>query len=713
MATKAKKVDVKSAAKWNKAIKASQPKEFEERGDKIVKRYRDDRASANKGESKYNILWSNIRTLMPAVYGKKPNAEAARRHKDTDPVARTAAEILERCLQYEIDFYDDYDSAIKNALLDRLLPGRGVAWVRYEQDDTLLSDDVEAGDKAEDDHTEDITPTPSTGKQCTPVDYVFWKDYRHNEARTYEELTWQAKRVYMGRDEGVKRFGKMFNKVELTHVPKGLEKSTEAEKNQARKAKVWEIWNKPTKTVIWIAEDFEEILDEKADPLELDNFWPCPKPLFATLTTDSLVPVADFIMYQDQAKELDTLTARIKNLAEACKLVGVYDSTQKAVGRMLDEGVENTMIPVATWAAFGEKGGLAGAMDFLPLDMIIKTLHELYTARDQCKQVIYEVTGLSDIIRGASVASETATAQQIKSQYASLRLKDMQNDVARFASDLLRIKAQIMTNLYSPETLLEMSGIEQTSDGEDPEQVQAAVKLLKTDSMRSYRIEVASDSLIEIDEQGERDSRLQFLEASTAFLEKAAQMPPVLAPLMGELLMFGVKGFKSARTIEGAFDEAMKNLSEPQQPQQDPKMLEQQQQMQQQLQKQGQELQKLTQDNQKLTQTTQQDALQMQQLKADKVISEKSNNLDKAATELDNKIQELQRKATEANIPVEVTEGGDIQELNDMGQVIQAITAMVQKVGSLEQEISKPVHKKTTMTSPRGKVYQVETVEQR
>jgi hypothetical protein len=569
MAQDKEKTVANSAADWTTALKLSKKaqEKFEERGDKIVKRYRDDRGMEN-GEVRYNILWSNIRTLLPAVYGKKPKAQAERRHKDKDPVARAAAEILERCLQYEIDHYSDYDSGIKNAILDRLLCGRGAVWVRFESDETQITDDVEI----EDDQVGETGTYEE--KECSPTDYVFWKDFRHSPARTWEEVTWVARRVYMAIDEGVERFGETFKTVELTHVPIGIDKDDKSQEH-LKKGIVWEIWDKATKKAYWVAEGHPTILDEKDDPLELDEFFPCPKPLFATLTTDDLIPVADYIMYQDQAKELDQITDRIGQLVDACKVVGVYDASSTTLSNML-EGSNNRMIAVSTWAMFAEKGGIKGAVDFFPLDLVTSTLQALYVAREQVKQTIYEVTGLSDIIRGASIASETATAQNIKSQYASLRLKEMQNDVARFASDLLRIKAQIICSLYSDNTIIAMSGIANTLDGQNQQGVMQALQLLKTDSLRNYSVEVASDSLVEIDEQGEKQSRMEFLQAAGGFIKEAVNVPKELMPLMGEMLMFGVRGFKAGRTIEGAFDEAMQALQAPKPPQESPEAAQQQ-----------------------------------------------------------------------------------------------------------------------------------------
>lgn len=563
---KTDKPQLPSAQKWLDALELAKKeyKGWEAKGEKIVKRYRDDRGS-DTGGKRYNILWSNIQTLFPAVYSRKPKAQCDRRYKDKDPVGRTAAQILERALQYEIDHYNDYDSSIRNALRDRLLPGRGVAWVRYEQQGQI-TDDVQEGTAEETENHEALEQSPEY-KEYTPCDYVFWKDFRHSPARTWEEVTWVARRVYMSREEGEKRFGEDFKLVPLSHEPIGLDDMDIGQKDQMKKAIVWEIWDKSSKKAVWIAENHSTVLDEKPDPLKLDCFFPCPKPLFSTLTTDTLIPIADYLLYQDQARELDDITDRIGKLVEACKVVGVYDASQPAIERMLNEGVDNSLIPVDSWAMFGEKGGLKGSVDWLPLDMVASTLSQMYVAREQTIQVIYAVTGLSDIIRGASQASESATAQQIKSNFASLRLKEIQNSVAMFASELLNIKAQMMCAFYQPETLVEMSGIMGTEDAQFAE---PAIQLLKDGTLRDFRIEVASDSLVEIDERGEQESRTAFLAAVGGFLDKAVKAPPELAPLMGEMLLFGVRGFKVGRDIENAFDEAMAKLKEPKQPEADP-----------------------------------------------------------------------------------------------------------------------------------------------
>jgi len=576
---------VAEAKRWKNELKQAKREDetWVKRGKKIVKRYRDDRTQSQTSK-RYNVLWSNIQTMLPALYGRTPRAQVERRWKDKDPVARTAATILERALQYEIDNHSDFDQSIKLAVMDRLLPGRGVAWVRFDTKsvETIESSEMESAEDSSPEEAYSMTQgeprvemyagKPEVNLETTPVDYVYWEDFRCTPARTWEEVTWCARRVYMSKEEVVERFGEEFKDINLTHVPQGLDEMLKSGFNQAdaeamKKAEIWEIWDKTSECVKWVAEGEDRLLDHKYNPYGLDNFWPLPKPLFATQTTDTLVPVPDYVLYQDQADEIDKLTNRIALLIEALKVVGVYDASQAGIQRMLTEGFDNQLIPVDSWAAFSEKGGVKGTIDFLPLDQTVMALNQCYTAREAAKQVVYDVTGLSDIIRGSSVASETATAQQIKGQYASMRLKRMQMDVAVFASELLRIKAQLMCDLYSPENLIQMSGIMGTDDAQFAE---AAIQLMKSEPARNFRIEVASDSLVEMDEQAEKQSRTEFMTAFGVTMRDAlpmVQQAPEMAPLIGEVLQFVVRTFKGGRSLESALETTIEKMNAPKEPQ--------------------------------------------------------------------------------------------------------------------------------------------------
>lgn len=540
-------------------------KKWEGRAEKVIKRYAGETIKNNSAQ--FNILWSNVETLIPAVFARVPQPEVTRRYKDKDPVGRVASLILERCLEYEVQHYDDYKASMTLAVKDRFLPGRGVCWVRYEP--KFQDEQVQVSDDAEE-------RVETIDYECAPVDYVHWKDFGHSCARTWEEVKLVWRKVYMSREELAERFGEsVANNTPLDQSASEMTTRDEQQR-QVPKATVYEVWSKDEGKVIWLTKGREKSLDVRDDPLGLREFWPCPKPLFATTTTDSIVPIPDFTIYQDQADELDLICQRIDGLVRALKVTGVYDASQTSLRRLLDEGTNGVMIPVDSWSVFSERGGVKGMMEMVPLDTVAGALLQLYTARDQIKAQIYEITGLSDIIRGQSDASETATAQEIKGRFASLRLKKMQEDVARFAADVLRIKAQIICKQFQPQTILLMSGAEQM--GEPPEIVFAALQLLKQDELRGFRVEITSDSMTQTDEEAEKRSCIEFLSAAGQFIEKAVQIAtvaPPFMPLLGEMLMFAVRGFKVGRSIEGAFDQAMAQIMAPKPPPQpDPFMQE-------------------------------------------------------------------------------------------------------------------------------------------
>ena len=542
-------------AKWQARVK------------KLVKRYRDDtRGSGGNETAKFNILWSNVQTLIPAVYAKLPKADVSRRFGDNDPVGRVAARLVERAIDFEIEHYPDFRSTMKYDVEDRFLGGRGTAWVRYEphvapigveDDGVSITSAIEQGEGAP-------PPLEEIEYERAPVDYVHWKDFGHSQGRTWEEVGQVWRWVYMTREALVERFGEeMARQIPTDQGPETLNAYRDS-KRQYNLAKICELWDKETLKVYWLSKGMSHFIDVRDDPLNFEGFFPCPKPLYATTTSDNLVPVPDFVLYQDQAMELDILSDRIDGLVKALRVRGVYDASQPALQRLMTEGDNNALIPVDKWAAFSEKGGLKGSVDLLPLDTIAQALIQCYQARADIKGQIYEITGISDIIRGQSAASETATAQQIKGQYAGLRLRSMQEDVALFATEVIRLKAQVMCMRYQPQTILAYSAAEQMSDA-DKALIPQALQLIRDKPLRNFRIDIAADSLVQIDEVQEKQDRLQFLQAFGGFLQQAlpvGQASPELVPVMMDLLKYGVQAFKAARPLEGTIDAATEQLKQ-------------------------------------------------------------------------------------------------------------------------------------------------------
>lgn len=702
-------------------------RKFTESGRKIIKRFRDERKDSAYSDARFNIFWSNVKTLKPAIYSRPPKVEVSRRFKDQNDVGRTAAIILERVIDYELRQYSDYHNAMSQTVDDRLLPGRGVAWIRYEPkiekvEEDQITDDVYQADEAyaaknENEANglagEDTEPLERVADERTPVDYVFWEDFAHLPARTWEEVTWVARRVYMSPEEGEERFGEKFKAVPLTHLPEKY-KDTDYDQNVVpglKKAVVWEIWCKPSKTVYWIAEHYDEILDEKEDPLELENFFPCPKPIYATVTTDSLVPVPDFKMYQDQADEIDDITGRIQHLTRALKVMGVYAADEPALARLMKEGNDAVMVPVTNWPAFTEKGGLQNAVQFMPLGDVVQALQTLYAARESCKQIIYETTGISDILRGASSAQETATAQQIKSQFASIRLNDMKDDVARFARDLLRMKAEIICSKYQPEIILTISGIANTPDAQFAAE---AIALLKNEPLRNFQIDIQTDTLVELDEQGEKQNRIEFLSATAGFLDKAvqaAQVAPDIVPIVMQMLLFGIRGFKTGRELEGVFEQTsqqmMAKLQQPKQEQPDPEQMKIQMQAQAEQAKMQLEQQKAQQEAQMAEWKAQLEAqtqIQIAQIRAETDLRIKGMDKSTDLVEYDN--QGNQQTSAVINTVLDQHNQAMAQNMSQIiGAIQQSNEQQTQALAAMLAQLTKP---KQVVRDANGKIVGVQ-----
>jgi len=690
-------------------------KRWEKRCERIVKRYRDDRQEKSDGSpdfsTKFNALWSNVQTLLPAVYAKTPQPVIERRYLDKDPVARFASMTLERALEVQIEECG-FHSATKMAVQDYLLPGRGQVWVRYEPtygtpEDLGPEPSDDEGDKTaaddwavQDDEDEDGEPTESARPvtwEKTYFDYVGWKNFRHSTAPVWEEVRWVAKREYMTRRELRTRWPDAKDPVsgQLIADMIPLQDQTfkdwddggkDKPKKQAQTAEVWEIWDKTNLEVVFIASSYPLApLERTPDPLKLMNFWPCPKPLYATTTSDTLVPVPDYLEYQDQAEELDQLTARIKALTDAVRVNGVYDASIPELKRILQEGADNRLVAVQKWSEFSAKGGLDGAIDFIPLKDIVSALLQLYDARDRVKADMAEITGISDIVRGqAQGAAKTATEQRIKGQFATLRLQDRQAEVARFCRDILAIAGEIVGEQFSEEILAEMTGMvafiaeevkssapppqPQPQPGPDgqpmppsPEQMQQmqaaqqqqiqqtaqgifqqAVALLKNDKMRTFRIDIETNSTIEVDKQAAKEAATEAVTALGGLLEKAlpiGQMMPAVVPAIGQTLLWLMRQYGVARDVEGAWEQAIdKTTQMAKNPPPKPPSPEEV--------KAQAEMQKQQMENQRAQQDAQRDQ-QMAQMEMDQAQQRHGMELEKMQAELQIKREELLLKREE------------------------------------------------------------------
>jgi len=200
----------------------------------------------------------------------------------------------------------------------------------------------------------------------------------------------------------------------------------------------------------------------------------------------------------------------------------------------------------------------------------------------------------------------------------------MKRDVARYATDLLQLKAQIVCQHFSPQTIMAMAAVEQLSPSDlqyvyqfqpgppqpgppdpmtgmpsmvpgPPQPVigpdgkpmpgaamvlllgEARIKDPSSDSpnpMRAFRVEINADSLVQLDESAEKEAATEFVATLGKFMELAgmlSQGAPPLVPVMMEAVKWAATKYKVGKNFEGTLDQAIDGLKQAaQQPKPDP-----------------------------------------------------------------------------------------------------------------------------------------------
>lgn len=532
----------------------------------IIRRYRNDEQNVTDpwmrawSRQRFNVLWSNTQVIWPTLYLRTPKPECERKYLTENPVHRLAAEILERvasCVVKTGSTDDsDYDVAMSSATLDVLLPGRGVVWASYEpQLDTVRDEFGQTFDDVVDEKT-----------RC---DFVPWYEFGHNLARSWERVTLVWRKVFLTKKE-FKAYFPDVNTTEINFSHDDIRiqnKNSEANEVEGRgkKACVYECWDKEERKVYWFAQGGRRILKELDDPLRLTNFFPCPRPMFASLTNDSLKPIADFYQYQSQADELDELCMRREVITRAIRVVGGYPSSITELQNILDDAGENEMVPISNWQAIQEMGGVDKLLQFIPIEQLVKALQIINVEIANLKNEIYEITGISEIMRGYSQATKTATAVSTELQSGSVRNSKRKKDVARFARDTMALLLEIAIEHFSDEKIFEIANMGDMTPEEQAIFPQA-LALLRDDKQRKYQIDIQTDSMNAENEMQEREDRMQVVQVYgdyfTKFLQAIEKNPnaAIIGPAFSKIAMFAMRSFRQGRELEYMMDKTMSDL---------------------------------------------------------------------------------------------------------------------------------------------------------
>lgn len=440
-------------------------KDYRREGRDVLEIYESDREAR---KTPFNILYSNTETLLPALYNSVPRPVVRPRYKDGNPIAIAAARLVERILEFQLDTgsvnYIDFHQIMINAVTSALVPGRGLSMISYEAS-FKQSDATQSSPDAE-------TVAVEEGVESEPeeLEYehiclkdIHWDGFVTGFARRWADVPWIAFSFHLTKEQMEHNFGKELASKANFSISQNSDDSDDVRLNTPQDsegksfAEVWQIWDKSTKKVFHISPSLpDEIFKELDDPLNLASFFPVPRPLVLSNKLSSIIPKPIYEYYRNQAEELNILTIRINRIIRALKIRGFYDASINDIDKLL-ESDDNTLLPATNIASLQGRT-LESAIYLMPIENLIKVLEPLYRQREMIKQTIYEITGISDILRGSSKASETATAQSIKNNWGTLRLKRMQKLVHGYAQDCLRLIAEVAVKHLSPETIGKMVG---------------------------------------------------------------------------------------------------------------------------------------------------------------------------------------------------------------------------------------------------------------
>lgn len=632
----------------------------------------------------FNIYHSNIQTLVPAVYNSTPVPDVRRRYGDRDPIARLASVIAERSLTSSLDGYD-FDHVMKRTVRSACIAGRGVPRLRYVPMVGMAQDDPESdpyervlhedakweivpwerfghGDGEswehvpfiwfEHDLTKDqvremiLPPEPQLPEMPPepqrPTDPMLTGDPMADEdamAMHSQALDQFGDAVIMyGQAKAMRERMQAEYEKAVTEALQRLErlpfgkKTIEASevikakptKGIVQTCKCYEIWDKASRTVIWIVEkDTTAPLKVIPDPLGLTQFFCVPRPIMQTEGESSLTPVCPHNVYADLVKEIDDTTKRIKSIIEDMRIRAISDPKLQKVLEQLAEAQDGEVVSADVTENFTTAGGvpLEKLVLFWPVEKDALLLKELMAHREAIKQIIYEVTGLSDILRGSTNASETATAQQIKATWGSQRVQDLQQEVARLAREMFRMTAELIFGKFQDDTIRNMTLLPEPVDQQaiaasvpppqppqqpqpqqpmqvdpmsaqppqmDPQQLEAihqqqieeavaqaqqqaeqqfqqALAMLR-DKLMFFRVDIETDSTIKADMTRDQEQMNQFVQTTGTFVQAVAglvQIMPETRVPMFKLYCAFVRKQKLGKQAEDILDELEKAAAAP------------------------------------------------------------------------------------------------------------------------------------------------------
>lgn len=625
---------------WRREI--DNAKNYHEKSKEIAKQYQELYESQEQEQetrlslkSTYPIFWSNTQVLRPLLFSKLPKANITQSFFNDDEISRISSELVERLLTYLLK-ESDAENQIEKIRDAFLIQGIGIPRIVFippepieikskkkkekpemedegeseNEDESSSKDYSENMAEGETEDTEEETSYETDeSKKSFVIEFVDYQDFLKSTEKEWSKLRWIAFKKYYSRRELVEYFGKKGEKVPMTNVKYESLNQDSQQDDLYKMCEVWEIWDKENKVCHFITFAGDGyVLSSEEDGYNLKNFFPIPMPMGLN-ESKRLLPSPLYSKYKNLVEDLTDIHDRISSLVKQAKFTGAYTSfAEKSDVENIMNGEDGEFKPLKTTANIDDARKL---VVFKPLNEIANTITILRTEKMALKQDIQEITGLSDIVRGASVASETATAQQLKGNFAISRIQPLQKEVEFTIRDTLRLLAELAVEKMSINEIIKITGLKvvdvdliltnakQSLEMEkqqaitllDPQQPDFQEKLamleqqvqigfqktvkdlqdqlkgfviqfkdlpklaktIKDDKLRCISIDIETDSTVKIDQNQEKMDRMEYIRTISGTIQSmvpAVQTGVISKDALNEFVIFASKPFKVGRNLE-------------------------------------------------------------------------------------------------------------------------------------------------------------------
>jgi hypothetical protein len=575
-----------------------------------------------------NIFYSNAQTLkscimpmMPRPVIRQKDSESFGDDNDRQKALKDLAiELLEKTAEYFIS--KTSPDEFEKFKCDYFVTGRGVLWMTADVggwgdgDELGKRDsrhnvgrgrngkrDGDAFDKSFEYDNEDSGRgyncgelyKKSYGDELITLERVSFEDFLMQPADRWQDVRWVARKRVLSKEDFKKKFPKYAN----SH--NAFESIRYADECIAQEAAVlWEIWDKKEERVLFACASLGKILKTVKNPYQLKGFLPTAQPLQSVSNNLKMTPIPEFCLYESLAKDLDKAQKRISRLISSMKAHGFYNQKYANVAKALMASKEGEYVPVESDAP----DFFNNLIVFAPLEEKQRVIEGLYRYKQNLMQSIYEITGISEIMRNIGV-DETATSVNTRSRFGSLRLQQRQNQANAYMKQTYEIVCEFAGAFLDADTiskitsaklpfkeeielgLLEIAASERNLSYADMEEAQRQeaeqslreqrqdleskitweelLEYLRNADLSKYLIEAETDFDVLEDDAKKQEKRMNLLNAFSSSLSNAMPLmeaAPGTADAILELISFAMDSFEAPLTKKEKIQGALKSLKE-------------------------------------------------------------------------------------------------------------------------------------------------------